>query len=264
MIRPEPVKAELLADVSAMAPGKPFRMGVLFEIDPEWHIYWKHPGDAGLPTELKFSFPQGFEVGPILWPVPLRFDMGGDLTGYGYAGSVMLMAEVTPPAGIEPGATIPISVNASWLGCRHICLQGSKELSANLAVAQEAVPANNALFEEWAARLPRTLADLGEVGAVDAKSNNATSGDATEVNVTVAWETVPETVEFFPAGATGLLLEKVVVQTTERKSEIRFMARQTGENRVWGVSGVVVFKLADGARKAFEMEVSPPSASPRP
>jgi thiol:disulfide interchange protein DsbD len=39
----ELVKAELLADTTAVVPGKPFTVGVLLKMAPHWHTYWKFP-----------------------------------------------------------------------------------------------------------------------------------------------------------------------------------------------------------------------------
>ncbi len=50
----ELVKAELVADTSAIAPGKKFTAGLLLRMAPGWHTYWKFSGDAGIPTELKW------------------------------------------------------------------------------------------------------------------------------------------------------------------------------------------------------------------
>ena len=44
------VKAELLADVAAVKPGEEFTLGILLEIKPKWHVYWKYPGAFGSPT----------------------------------------------------------------------------------------------------------------------------------------------------------------------------------------------------------------------
>ncbi len=46
----ELVKAALVADTSAVAPGKSFTVGLLLRMAPGWHTYWKFSGDAGLPT----------------------------------------------------------------------------------------------------------------------------------------------------------------------------------------------------------------------
>ena len=49
------VKAELLADTAAVVPSKPFTIGLLLQMAPNWHTYWKFSGDAGLPTEVKWK-----------------------------------------------------------------------------------------------------------------------------------------------------------------------------------------------------------------
>ena len=51
---------------------------------PGWHTYWKFPGDAGIPTELKWKLPPGWKVGEIQWPIPLKLIEPGDIQVYGY------------------------------------------------------------------------------------------------------------------------------------------------------------------------------------
>src|SRR5579864_3385963 len=68
----ELVKATLLADTSAVVPGKGFAAGLLLRMAPGWHTYWKFSGDAGLPSEIKWTLPPGWKVGDIQWPIPLK------------------------------------------------------------------------------------------------------------------------------------------------------------------------------------------------
>ena len=93
----ELVKAELLADTNAIVPGKPFTVGLLLHMVPDWHTYWKFPGDAGIPTEMKWNLPPGWKVDPIQWPIPLKLDEPGDIQIYGYHDEVLLMQQITPP-----------------------------------------------------------------------------------------------------------------------------------------------------------------------
>src|SRR5687768_5109224 len=97
----ELVKAELLADVSAVKPGEEFTIGVLLKIKPKWHVYWKYPGDAGLPTTVKWTLP-GSATAPqpeTRLPFPVRFDQAGNVVGYGYKDEVLLTARVRAPDG---------------------------------------------------------------------------------------------------------------------------------------------------------------------
>src|SRR5688500_19515152 len=92
----ELVQAQLLADVSAVKPGEEFTLGVLLKIKPKWHIYWKYPGDAGLPTTVKWKLPDASAAASpqpeLRFPLPVRFDQPGDVVGYGYKDEVLLMA----------------------------------------------------------------------------------------------------------------------------------------------------------------------------
>src|SRR5690606_31554167 len=38
------VSTRLIADTTAIQPGVPFRLGVHFSPEPEWHIYWRYAG----------------------------------------------------------------------------------------------------------------------------------------------------------------------------------------------------------------------------
>src|SRR5690554_3659955 len=48
------VEAVLLVDQKVVRPGDTFQVGVLFQIEPEWHIYWRNSGQGGMSTEVKF------------------------------------------------------------------------------------------------------------------------------------------------------------------------------------------------------------------
>ena len=57
-------KVALVAEGESIRPGQPFRVGLQMKIDSGWHTYWKNPGDAGLPTRLTWTLPEGFAAGP--------------------------------------------------------------------------------------------------------------------------------------------------------------------------------------------------------
>ena len=61
--RDQHVQYELLADVEKIAPGEPFTVALRMLHDEDWHTYWKQPGIAGIPTQLKWDLPAGFKGG---------------------------------------------------------------------------------------------------------------------------------------------------------------------------------------------------------
>src|SRR5215203_2744482 len=87
-----PAVAELVADASSVKPGQEFTVGVLITMRPKWHVYWKYPGEAGLPTSVKFTASAGATVSELRWPTPMTFGQAGKKVGFGYTGTVLLTA----------------------------------------------------------------------------------------------------------------------------------------------------------------------------
>src|SRR5438094_6669568 len=149
----ELVRAELLADTNAIVPGKPFTVGLLLQMAPGWHTYWKFSGDAGLPTELKWKLPPSWKTGEIQWPIPLKTIDPGDIETYGYENEVLLMQEITPPPNIDT-SSVKLIAEANWLVCEKICVPGSATLQLDLPVASTGQPANTDVFARYRRLLP--------------------------------------------------------------------------------------------------------------
>jgi DsbC/DsbD-like thiol-disulfide interchange protein len=64
-VRTPQVEAELVAERSALAPGEPLTVALRLKMIPEWHTYWRNPGDSGEPTRLEWRLPPGFEASEI-------------------------------------------------------------------------------------------------------------------------------------------------------------------------------------------------------
>src|SRR5215207_9163016 len=153
----ELVKAELLADVAAVKPGEEFTLGILLKIKPKWHIYWKYPGDAGLPTTVKWKLPDasaGATQPELRFPLPVRFDQPGDVVGYGYKDEVLLTARVKAPDG-PAGSAKEFAADVAWLVCEDVCIPGKATVKLSIPLADTTTPANQELFQNWVAQLPQ-------------------------------------------------------------------------------------------------------------
>src|SRR5437762_8569430 len=144
----ELVKAELLADTSAIVPGKPFTVGLLLRMVLGWHSYWQFPGDAGIPTEIKWKLPIGWKVGEIQWPIPLKLSEPGDIQIYGYHDEVLLMQRVTPPPSVRD-ANMKLVADANWLVCKKKCIPSGKSYQLELPISANSSPGNTDLFERF-------------------------------------------------------------------------------------------------------------------
>lgn len=150
----ELVQAKLISDTSAIVSGKPFTVGLLLHMVPGWHTYWQYPGDAGIPTEMKWQVPPGWKVDPIQWPLPLKLNEPGDIQIYGYHDEVLLMQRITPPAAIA-ASKINLQAKADWLVCEKICIPGGATVALDLPVAASGAAANTEVFNRFRRSLPQ-------------------------------------------------------------------------------------------------------------
>ncbi|HET8883666.1 MAG TPA: protein-disulfide reductase DsbD domain-containing protein, partial [Solimonas sp.] len=82
-VRVGPVEAELIAERDALVAGHTNWVALRLKPDPQWHVYWRNPGDSGIPTKLEWRLPNGIAAGDIVWPYP-QIERLGDLANYGY------------------------------------------------------------------------------------------------------------------------------------------------------------------------------------
>lgn len=160
------VTARLLAEVEAIAPGQPFTVAVEIDMAEGWHTYWENGGDAGLATDVAWTLPAGFEAGPLLFPVPHRYEEEGDLVTFGYADRVRLLAEIVPPAELPAGERVEIRGAVSWLQCKDLCIPGGADVSVRLPVEAAPRPAAApvlAAFADARAGLPSPASALERV-----------------------------------------------------------------------------------------------------
>jgi DsbC/DsbD-like thiol-disulfide interchange protein/cytochrome c biogenesis protein CcdA len=150
------VQADLLANVDAVVPGKPFTVGLRLRMQPGWHTYWKYSGDSGMPTRLDWQLPPGFKAGEIQWPIPEKTIEPGDLWTYAYHDEVLLMVEITPPVQIAE-KQVTLKAKASWLVCEKICVPGNANVSVTLPVQKQNAVANADLFANYRAQFPKEI-----------------------------------------------------------------------------------------------------------
>jgi thiol:disulfide interchange protein DsbD len=140
------VRVELIADRAA--PGHGMRLGLKFDLDPGWHIYWRNPGDSGGPPEASWTFPPGMMAAGIEWPAPERIDIGG-LVNYGYHDSIVLPVPVAVAAGARIPPDLAIRTSLRWMACANLCVAGKAELVIQFPLRETDL----ARLDEWKAAI---------------------------------------------------------------------------------------------------------------
>lgn len=179
------VRAELLAHApQGVAPGQPLWLGLQITHQPEWHTYWKNPGDSGLPTDLAWTLPAGLDAGEIAWPLPKKIPIG-TLANYGYEGTVLLPVPVTVAGTFAPGPLAKdatIKLRASWLVCRKECIPEEGEFTLQLPI-QSTTALSGAAFDAAAQAHPRPVL-AGTNGIVpDSQAQLAAEGNTLNISV---------------------------------------------------------------------------------
>jgi thiol:disulfide interchange protein/DsbC/DsbD-like thiol-disulfide interchange protein len=237
----------LVSEVDAVEPGKPFRLGLRFQLAKGWHIYWVNPGDAGEPPHLDLTLPDGATASDIAWPTPLRIPEGPVMT-YSYLGEVLLPLTVTPPGKI---ASFPVAAKASWLICEKICVPEEGSFLIDLPIGAASPSPQAQLFAAADARIPRPSPFTAKL-ASDASLSLA--GDAiSSGSVHDAW--------FFPDkwGA----IDDAAPQTltvADGKLSLALKPGQTFDPKA-SLSGVLVVKDAAGTETFLNVAAAPGEAA---
>jgi thiol:disulfide interchange protein/DsbC/DsbD-like thiol-disulfide interchange protein len=151
------ITATLIADQDSVSPGSTFTIGVNFSLEPGWHIYWKNPGDSGLPPHFSWSSDnEAVAVREPLWPFPQRLSTG-PLVNYGY-GDVLIPFPAAV-ASSASGSSVTISLKLEWLVCKDECLPGEGTLQLALPLTPKpGFPSKEApLFQHAYERIPAPL-----------------------------------------------------------------------------------------------------------
>lgn len=149
------VRAELVSEVRSIQPGQTFCLALRLDMDKHWHTYWKNPGDSGMPTQIAWNLPEGFQAGEIQWPFPQKF-LENELVSFGYEGEIFLLMEIKASDTVKLGTSVKIAAAVDWLACRESCVPGHADLRINLPVHDRKPE-----FERrWSRRFTDTRRDL--------------------------------------------------------------------------------------------------------
>lgn len=157
------IVVELVSEQRAARAGESFRVGLSMQHAPNWHTYWKNPGDSGLQTRFDWQLPEGAAAGSIQWPYPERIPVE-HLVNYGYSDHILLPADIRVPSDWPEGQDFALQLTADWLICEVECIPGKAELSMTIPVdtasdKDEAEPSTFAgRFAEIDRRIPTPVA----------------------------------------------------------------------------------------------------------
>lgn len=249
----------LAADAAAIRPGETFHLVVLFEMEPNWHIYWKNPGDGVVPPEVLLDVPEGFAVGESMWPRPKRIDgTFGDV--YCYADDAAIFFPVTVPEDFA-GDEAAFEASVAFAVCDpRKCLFGDMTRRLTLPVSRDATaggeqPPHAEAIARQRERLPRPI---GEVSSARAEIRSGEN----ELYITGPMLGEGE-VAFYGYDSQGVQYEDARIETADGRFSARIALDVNPHNFTDGpprIGGLIVFGT-DQSDPSLEINLPLPAAS---
>jgi suppressor for copper-sensitivity B len=172
-VQPDISTELVVGEVSTNAD--PFRgwIGVRVRLGSGWKIYWKEPGDAGLPPEFDWSASSNLASAEVHWPAPHRTAVLG-VESLGYTGEVLFPVSVQLiDANYDASAGLRLVLYA----CNTICIREERVLTSNLSSPSS--PEAQALIDVWRNKVPTAasfgLASLGDAPPSPVRDRGTTS-----------------------------------------------------------------------------------------
>ena len=177
--------------------GESFTLLARITMKPHWHVYWKNPGEAGMPLSIEWnSVPAGVTLGQWRWSQPKYYALQG-LGSYVYEDVAYVEIPVTLAQDLPAGA-LALSGTASWLACDdNGCYPEEARVNVKfnvLAPGSERIPVNP----------PLVFADAQKLFPKSGALSLSYTQNAGSVTVTVkgdAAQSLSEAARFFPESA---------------------------------------------------------------
>ena len=192
-------EARLVTAVMATGDLDLLPLGLEFRLAPGWKIYWRTPGEAGLPPTLNLQMAGGMPLqSQIDWPVPKRFNAFG-FDNFGYADAVILPIGVR---GHTRGAALQIRGQLEALVCADICVPLAGEVRLDIADGP-AEPSSMAMpIAQFSAKVPR-------IGAASLITIETAWQTGSQFKISFAEPSQPIT-EIFVEGPPGIAFKQPV------------------------------------------------------
>src|ERR1700678_4313758 len=150
---------ELVSENQWIAPGHTIHLGLHFQLEKGWHIYWVNPGDSGEPPRVTWQLPAGVRADEIEWPTPRRLGTSS-IVDFGYEDDVMLLVPLRAGVGAAAlGAgdgSVQLRGEVKVLVCREMCIPGKAQLWLTLPVKSQP-PVPDARAADWFAAAREAL-----------------------------------------------------------------------------------------------------------
>ena len=113
------VEVKFISSLSHIENHDNFYIGLKFKLEEGWKIYWRQPGDAGLPPKVDFSNSENIKDYKIYWPFPEKEYEAVDILTNIYKNEVILPIKIYIS---DLNTSLKIIGNIYFQVCKEICI----------------------------------------------------------------------------------------------------------------------------------------------
>lgn len=161
IVKTPELEMQLISAVTATGDRTDLPLGLKVRLTEGWKIYWRSPGDAGLPPELSLADENTNSLHQLEmdFPIPSRFSLLG-LDTYGYGKEVIFPVYLR---GHDAGQPLRLEAEASALVCADICIPVGGSLSLDIPAGLSRASTDAQDIARYAALVPKdqTGPDIG-------------------------------------------------------------------------------------------------------
>lgn len=247
-------RVDLVAEQAVVIPGSTVRGALTLDIDDHWHVYWKNPGDSGLPAEIFWDEAKTVQTGAFQWPVPHPQPIE-TLMNYGFEDRLVLPFDIQVPE--DASGAIELRGSVQYLICLDICIPEEAPVQLVLPVGHAPKKSMSAEAFAWAdAHMPMSIAGQA---VIDRSAGETWRLSIQDEIVRAAFDGEIADVRFFPH-------DHQILHPPEQPVSIGAEGITLGLQEAPGLgsdgplTGVLVVEDIGGNRLGFTIEAQPGAA----
>lgn len=242
----------LLSERAAVTPGDTFQAALRLKLADGWHVYWRNPGDSGLPPSASWRSSPAVSAGEFRFPPPHAIPLE-PLMNYGYEGEVVLPFELKISSDVPIGEQLSVGGTFDYLICADVCIPEAVDLSITLPVAASpsADQASSAVIAATLSQLPVSLTGRAAIERIEGGFRLGVADPGVALAIAAA-----ANVRFFPNGPE--ILHAAPQPARFGPDGVSLELRSSDFTTPTGVvSGLLVVEDANGVQKGWEIEPAP-------
>ena len=153
----EQARLRLVAAGTVADGEESLNLGLHFQLQPGWKIYWRSPGEAGYPPAVDWSGSENLAEARLNWPVPHRFSLFGMET-FGYSEEVLLPVDARAERPDDP---VLLRATVSYLTCKEICIPREAVLTLAVPAGGAGPSSHGFLIDSYRTLVPGDGASVG-------------------------------------------------------------------------------------------------------